>query len=160
VNQPFLWGGLLAFVGAAGITRVVVGHPLLRARSVRVRWVSVSVAVASALALVFHCAAMFFTPWIDVVPLLQPPAEMVREMGVASEIAYWAPAAALVAAWRRVWWPVFAPLVITLVGVGVTMFWPYPLDVHLAWITAAIIVGSLIPLLLLRGPRAARESEG
>ena len=157
MNHPFLWGGLLTFAAAAGITRVVVGHPLLRAHSVRVGWVSVAVAVASGLALVFHCAAMFFAPWIDVVPLLQPAADMVREMGAASQIAYWAPAAALLLAWRRVWWPACVPLAISLAGVGATMFWPYPLSVHLAWITAAVIVGSLIPLLLLRGPRAARE---
>lgn len=156
MNQPFLWGGLLAFAVASGILRLVVGHPLLRARSVRVGWGGASVAFASGLALVFHCAAMFFGPWIDAVSFLQAPADMVRVMGVGSEIAYWLPAAALVLAWRRVWWPALAAVVVTLVGVGVTMYWPYPLPVHLAWLTAIIVVGSLIPTLLLRGPRAAR----
>jgi len=155
VNQPFLWGGLLAFAVAAGSVRFVVGYPLLRRRSVRVGPVGAAAAAVSALALVFHCAAMFFGPWIDAVPLLQAPADMVRALGLGSHIAYWAPAAALVAAWRRVWWPALAAIVITLAGVGVTMYWPYPLVVHLAWLTAVIIVGSLIPTLLLRGPRAA-----
>ncbi|MBG6212707.1 MULTISPECIES: hypothetical protein [unclassified Cryobacterium] len=113
-------------------------------------------AFASGLALVFHCAAMFFGPWIDAVPFLQAPANMVRLMGVGSEIAYWVPAAALLVAWRRVWWPALAALVVTLAGVGVTMYWPFPLSVHLAWLTAVIIVGSLVPTLLLRGPLAVR----
>ncbi|TDW30119.1 hypothetical protein [Cryobacterium psychrophilum] len=156
MNQPFLWGGLLAFAVAAGSVRLVVGRPLLRRRSVRVSQVGAAVAFVSGLALVFHCAAMFFGPWIDAVPFLQAPADMVRARGVGSEIAYWAPAAALVVAWRRVWWPALAAIVITLAGVGVTMFWPYPLVVHLVWLTAVIIIGSLIPTLLLRGPRTAR----
>jgi hypothetical protein len=156
VNQPFLWGGLLAFAVTVGIVRLVARRPLLRARSVRVGRVGAVVAFASGLALVFHCAAMFFGPWIDAVPFLQAPADTVRSMGLASEIAYWAPAAALIVAWRRVWWPALAALVVTLVGVGATMFWPFPLEVHLAWLAAVIIVGSLIPTLLLRGPRAAR----
>ncbi|MDJ0348628.1 hypothetical protein [Cryobacterium sp. PH29-G1] len=156
MNQPFLWGGLLAFAVASVILRLVVGHPLLRERSVRVGWLWAVLAVASGLALVFHCAAMFFGPWIDAVSFLQAPAGLVRSMGVGSQVAYWLPAAALTAAWRRVWWPALAALVVTLAGVGVTMYWPFPLDVHLAWLTAVIIVGSLVPTLLLRGPRAAR----
>lgn len=156
MNQPFLWGGLLAFAVAAGILRLVVGHPLLRQHSVSVGPVSAAVAFLSGLALVFHCAAMFFGPWIDAVPFLHAPADMVRAMGVGSEIAYWLPAAVLTLVWRRVWWPAFAALLVTLAGVGVTMYWPFPLVVHLAWLTAVIIVGSLIPTLLLRGPRAAR----
>jgi hypothetical protein len=155
VDQPFLWGGLLAFAIASAILRLVVGHPLLRERSVRVGWLWAVVAFASGLALVFHCAAMFFGPWIDAVSFLLAPADMVRGMGAGSQVAYWLPAAALVVAWRRVWGPALGALVVTLAGVGVTMYWPFPLGVHLAWLTAVIIVGSLIPTLLLRGPRAA-----
>ncbi|MDJ0339746.1 hypothetical protein [Cryobacterium sp. PH31-O1] len=156
MNQPFLWGALLAFAIVAGALRLVVGHPLLRSRSVRVGPLGAAVALVSGLLLVFHCAAMFFGPWINALPLLQAPADMVRSMGVGSEIAYWVPAALLVLAWRRVWWPALAALAVAVVGVGVTMYWPYPLAVHLAWLTAIIVVGSLIPTLLLRGPRAAR----
>ncbi|KFF59422.1 hypothetical protein JF66_11390 [Cryobacterium sp. MLB-32] len=156
MNQPFLWGGLLAFAVAAGILRLAVGRPLLRRRSVAVGRLSAGVAVVSGLALVFHCAAMFFAPWVDAVPFLQTPAAMVRSMGTGSQIAYWLPAATLLLAWRRVWWPALVALAIILVGVGVTMYWPYPLGVHLAWLTAVVIVGTLIPTMLLRGPRAAR----
>jgi hypothetical protein len=113
------------------------------------------VAFVSGLALVFHCAAMFFAPWVDAVSFLLVPADTVRGMGVGSQVAYWLPAAALVVAWRRVWGPALGALVVTLVGVGVTMYWPFPFNAHLAWLTAVIIVGSLIPTLLLRGPRAA-----
>ncbi|WP_104135964.1 MULTISPECIES: hypothetical protein [unclassified Cryobacterium] len=156
MNQPILWGSLLAVVVASGVLRLVLGRPVLRGRSVRVGWAAAALAFVSGLLLVFHCAAMFFGPWVDAVPFLQVPADSVRAMGVGSEIAYWIPAAALIFAWRRVWWPALAALVITLAGVGVTMYWPYPLVVHLAWLTAVIIVGSSIPTFLLRGPRAAQ----
>jgi len=156
MNQPLLWGGLLAFVVATGAVRLALGHPLLRGRSVRLGPVSITVALVSGLALVFHCAAMFFGPWIDAVPFLIPAADMVRAMGPGSQIAYWAPAAGLILAWRRVWWPAVVALIVTLIGVGVTMYWPYPLAVHLGWLAAVIVVGSLIPLLVLRGPRASR----
>ena len=156
MNQPFLWGGLLAFVVASGVVRLARGGPVLKGRSMRVGWMSATVSVASGLALVFHCAAMFFGPWVDAVPLLRAPADIVRSMGIGSAIAYWVPAAAILVAWRRVWWPAFVALIIALVGVGATMYWPFPLVVHLAWLTVVIIIGSLIPTLFLRGPRAAR----
>ncbi|MDJ0377341.1 hypothetical protein [Cryobacterium sp. PH31-L1] len=155
MNQPFLWGGLLAFAIASAILRLVVGRPLLRKRSVRVGWPWAVVGFASGLALVFHCTAMFFGPWVDAVSFLLAPADMVRGMGAGSQVAYWLPAAALVVAWQKVWGPALGALIVTLAGVGVTMYWPFPIDVHLAWLTAVIIVGSLIPTLLLRGPRAA-----
>ena len=156
MNQPYLWGGLLAFAVVTVAVRLFVGHPLLRSRSVRVTKLGSAVAFVSGLLLVFHCAAMFFGPWINALPLLQTPADMVRSMGVGSEIADWVPAAFLVVAWRRVWGPALLALVVAIVGVGVTMYWPYPLVVHLAWLTAIIVVGSLIPTVLLRSPRATR----
>jgi len=156
MNQPYLWGGLLTFAVVTVAVRLFVGHPLLRSRSVRVKKLGSAVAFVSGLLLVFHCAAMFFGPWINALPLLQAPADMVRSMGVGSEIAYWMPAALLVVAWRRVWWPALLAMVVAIVGVGVTMYWPYPLVVHLAWLTAIIVLGSLIPTVLLRSPRATR----
>jgi len=156
MNHPLLWGGLLALTVVAGAIRLTLGYPLLRGRSVRLGPLSITVAVVSALALVFHCAAMFFGPWINMVPFLLPAADMVRAMGPGSQTTYWLPAVTLVLACRCVWWPFLAALIITLVGVGVTMYWPFSLVVHLGWLAAVIIVGSLIPLMVLRGPRASR----
>ncbi len=83
---------------------------------------------------------MFFADWVNAVPFTQAPAAAVRDLdSLASEISYWVPAAALVIALRRVWPPALALLVVTLVGVGYTMFVPHPLTTHLAWLAAAVI---------------------
>ncbi len=92
--------------------------------------------------LVFHCAAMFFADWVDAVPFAEAPADAVRALGPASQVAYWVPAVALVTALRRVWPPALGLLIVTLVGVGYTMFVPHALTTHLAWLGAA--VGSLV----------------
>ena len=99
------------------------------------------IAVAVAL-LVFHCATMFFASWVDTVPLAKAPADVVRALGPASQVAYWVPAITLVIALRRIWRPALALLVVTLVGVGYTMFVPHSLSTHLAWLgaTAGILV--------------------
>ncbi|TFD47847.1 hypothetical protein E3T55_14960 [Cryobacterium frigoriphilum] len=155
MNQPFLWGGLLAFAITAGVVRAVRGRPFLPGRAVALGPVEHTVAVLSTVALIFHCSAMFFGPWVNVVAFLRPLAAEVNNMGIASQIAYWVPAALLLLAWRRVWWPGLALLALTLVGVGVTMYWPYPLGVHLWWLAAVIVAGVFVGS-ALTGPRARR----
>ena len=152
MNQPFLWGGLLAFAIAAGVVRALLGRPFLPERAVGLGPVARTVAVVSAVLLVFHCAAMFFTPWVTAIGVLRPFAAEVNAMGVASQVAYWVPAAALLLVWRRVWWPGLALMVLTLAGVGVTMYWPYPLTVHLWWLGAVIVAGVFVST-ALTGPR-------
>jgi hypothetical protein len=153
VNQPFLWGGLLAFAIAAGVVRALRGRPFLPGRAVGLSSLARTVAVVSAAALVFHCAAMFFTPWVNAIGWLRPLAAEVNAMGVASQVAYGAPAVLLLLAWRRVWWPGLVLMAVTLVGVGVTMYWPYALVVHLAWLAAVIVAGVFVGA-ALTGPRA------
>lgn len=83
---------------------------------------------------------MFFADWVDAVPFAEAPAAAVRDLDtLASEVSYWVPAAALVVALRRVWPPALVLLVVTLVGVGYTMFVPHPLTTHLAWLAAAVV---------------------
>jgi len=96
------------------------------------------VAAIAVAVLVFHCAAMFFADWVDAVPFAEAPADAVRALGPASQVAYWVPAVALVIALRRVWPPALGLLIVTLVGVGYTMFVPYALTTHLAWLGAAV----------------------
>jgi hypothetical protein len=86
----------------------------------------------------FHCAAMFLPVLVDAVPLSRSLAEAVRSLGPVSQVAYWVPALGAVIALRRVWPPALASLVLSLVGVGVTMFVPHSLTTHLAWIAAAV----------------------
>ncbi|MFC5929811.1 hypothetical protein D6T64_05995 [Cryobacterium melibiosiphilum] len=153
MNQPFLWGGLLAFAIAVGVVRAVRG-PFLPGRAVRLGPVARTVAVLSVAALVFHCSAMFFEPWVNAISFLRPLAAEVNAMGGVSQVAYWVPAALLLLAWRRVWWPGLVLLAVTLVGVGVTMYWPYPLVVHLGWLAAVIVVGVLVSTALTGRRRA------
>lgn len=111
-------------------------------------------AAVMAAALVFHCAAMFFAGWVDAVPFAEQPAVAVRDLdSLASEVAYWVPAAGLVIALRRVWPPALGVLVVTLVGVGYTMFVPHSLSTHLAWIAAATITLVMVAagLVTMRG---------
>lgn len=158
MGQPVFWSALLAVTVVVAAVRLRAGRPLAR-RAVRLTWAELVVAGLSVLALVFHCAAMFFGPWVDAIPGATAPADAVRGMGTASQWAYWLPAAALVLAWRRVWWPALALLVITLLGVGVTMFWPYPLSTHLAWLAAVILVGVAVSAGLIRPPSSGIRPE-
>ena len=144
MNQPILWGGLLAAAIVTGAVRFLVGRPFWPGRAVSIGPVARGVALLSILALVFHCAAMFFTPWVTAVPFLEPMARSVNNMGVASQVAYGVPALLLLAAWARVWWPGLVLMVITLAGVGATMYWPYPLVTHLWWLGAVIVAGVLV----------------
>lgn len=137
MDQPVFWGSLLLIGLAAVVVRLSVGRPLLARFATPLSAGAAATAATAVVVLVFHCAAMFFAPWVDAVPGLTGAAEAVRALGTTSQVAYWVPAAVLVAAVRGVWWPARLGLVGTLVGVGVTMYLPFPLGVHLAWLAAS-----------------------
>ncbi len=105
--------------------------------------------------------AMFFSDWVAAVPFAEAPADAVRDLdSVASEVAYWVPAGALVIALRRVWPPALLLLVVTLVGVGYTMFVPHALTTHLTWLAAAVVSLILIATALVflrRGGQSRSE---
>jgi len=154
VNEPLFWAGLLGLALFAVSVRALRGRPFLPGRAVSLGPVARTLAVLGAIALVFHCSAMFFAPWVSAVAPLRPLVMHVNAMGVASQVAYWVPAAALLVAWRRVWWPALVLMVALFAGVGVTMYWPYPLIVHLSWLAAVIIAGVGVST-ALTGRRAA-----
>ena len=139
MNQPYFWSVLVAAAVVVMGLRLVARQPLWPRRSTTVPPMELAVAVLMVAALVFHCASMFFADWVDAILPADGPARAVRELGVASQVAYWVPAAGLVVALRRVWPPALGLLVLTLVGVGYTMFVPHTLTIHLAWIAAATI---------------------
>lgn len=139
MGEPIFWAVLASIVIAGGSARLVARRPLWPGRSSAIRPAELALAGVSVLVLVFHCAAMFFAPWIDVVPFLEAPAAAVRALGPVSQAAYWLPALGAVVALRRVWPPALGLLVVTLAGVGVTMFWWFELTTHLAWIAAAVL---------------------
>lgn len=108
---------------------------------------------------------MFFADWVDAVPFAEAPAAAVRDLdSLASEVSYWVPAVALVIALRQVWvWPpAVALLVVTLGGVGYTMFVPHALTTHLAWLAAAVVTLVLLGTALVSSsvPRGSVSSAG
>ncbi len=155
MDEPVLWGVLLAtaFVGAG--LRLTARRPLWPRRSCLVSPVELAAAAVAVTMLVFHCAAMFFADWVDAVPFAEAPARHVRSLGLVSQVAYWVPTAGLVIALRRLWPPALGLLVVTLIGVGVTMFVPHALTTHLGWLASAVITVVLIATALVapRGPR-------
>lgn len=138
MDRPLFWGVLLVVALVAVGARVLARRPLLPHQAKPLRAWEASVAAVSLLALVFHCLAMFFAGWIDLVPFLRAPAAAVRAMGTASQLAYWVPGVVLVIAVRRVQPLALAVLFVTMIGVGVTMYRGFALTTHLAWLAAAV----------------------
>ena len=160
MDQSIYWGVLAATAIVGAGARLAARRPLWQRRaSGLAMWESAVAAIAVAL-LVFHCMAMFFSDWVAVVPFADASAAAVRDLGsVASEVAYWAPAGALVIALRRVWPPALVLLVVTLVGVGYTMFVPHALTTHLTWLATAVVSLILIATALVFPLRRQGQSQ-
>lgn len=159
MDQPIYWGALAATAIVLAGARLVARRPLWRSRSRAISTGDLVVAVIAVAVLVFHCSAMFFADWVDAVPFAEAPAAAVRNLdGLVSEVSYWVPAAALVVALRRVWPPALALLVVTLVGVGYTMFVPHSLTTHLAWLAAAVVTVVLTSTALVSPVRRDGQS--
>lgn len=149
------WAFLLT-IAALGITvRLGYGQPLLRRRAVRFAPLERALAVAALLALGFHCAAMFFPAFIDAIPGTAIPASAIRGFGAASQAAYWLPAALLLVALRRTWWPVAVAEAVALLAVGVTMYGAFTLAAHLVAIAAVVALTVAVAVALL-APLPAR----
>ena len=155
MDQPVLWGALLATAVVGAGLRLAARRPLWPRHRCSLSPVELAAGGVAVALLVFHCAAMFFAGWVDAVPFAERPAREVRSLGVVSQVAYWVPAAGLVIAWRRLWPPALGLLGVTLVGVGVTMFVPHALTTHLTWLASAVVTVVLImsALIALRAPR-------
>jgi hypothetical protein len=153
VQQPVLWLALSAVVVVAAAARLALRRPLLPSRAAPVPGVQLAVVAVAVVVLVFHCASMFFAGWTDALPGGRPLGEQVRDMGAVSQWAFWLPAVVLLVGLRRIWAPVLLILALVLAGVGVTMFWPFPLTVHLGWIAAAVVTLAGIGSALVRLPR-------
>ena len=151
MREPVVWSALLVLSAAGVGARLLARRPLLAGAAIPLRRFEAALAGACLLALAFHCLAMFFASWIDLVPPLRAPAAAVRAMGTTSELAYWIPAGLLGVAVRRVRVEALLLLTVTLIGVGVTMFWPFALQTHLAWIFAAVSAVVLIFSSLVSG---------
>ena len=158
MDHPLFWSLLAGVALLVMVTRLVVGRPLLPRRAVILTRADLALAAVCVLALGFHCGAMFFAPWTDALPGGRNLGGSVRAMGSASEWAYWVPAAGLMLALSRITWPALVLLGATLFGVGMTMFRPSPLDVHLAWIATAVLVLTLISSSLIGRPASSAST--
>ena len=117
MNQPVYWSVLVGVAVVTAVARLVVGRPLLARRAVALTRTEFVVAVVSLVALVFHCAAMFFAPWTDALRGGKFLGDPIRTLGTVSHWTYWLPAGALLLAVRRLWWP--APVVLAVTGAGI-----------------------------------------
>ena len=131
------WAGLGTVTVLALVLRVVHRGPMSQ-HVVALTRLDIGLAVGGVLALGFHCGAMFFPDATDNVLGAAGAAEAVRDLGTASQVAYWVPAAVLLVALRRVWTPLLAAEAGVLLAVGVTMFWSFGLSVHLVAIAASV----------------------
>jgi hypothetical protein len=156
MQQPLFWGFLAMCVLLGAAARFANGGPLLAGRAATIERARLGVAGVTSLALAVHCGTMFFAPWTDAVPGGQALGRAIRELGPASQWTYWLPAAALLLSLLRVWWPGLVLLGVTLSGVGITMFWPYPLSTHLSWLAAAVLTWTLVAIGLIRRGRSDR----
>ena len=102
--------------------------------------IDLALAAVALLALGFHCTAMFFPSVVAAVPGAGGAAGTVRELGVASQAAYWVPSVLLLFALRRAWAPLLVAETVVLLAVGATMFWDFGLPAHLAAIAASVAV--------------------
>ena len=153
MEQPLFWSLLVGFAVLGAAVRLASSGPLVRRRAVPIGPVGLAVAAISSVVLAFHCAVMFFAPWTDAIPGAQPLGRVIRDLGTASQWSYWLPAAILLLALRRVWWPALVLLGATLVGVGITMFSTYSLATHLAWLAAAVLTLILVAVSLVDRPQ-------
>lgn len=161
--MPVLRPGFFAVLAAAStlvlLARVVRRGPLLDRRARVMRPWELGLFAVSLAALVFHCAAMF-TPDVVASLGLDAPAAVVRDLNdPRGQFAYWVPAATLILAIRRLWWPGPAVLSVAAFAVGWTMYAGFTLDQHLATIAVAVIALALIVASLVRVPTRSDGGE-
>lgn len=139
VDFPILWWGIGGVIIAGAVVRLANRRPVVARRSVGLRRGETTLALISLVALAFHCGGMFLSA-IRSLPGLSMPADVIRDLGQISQIAYWLPAAALLMSLRRVWPPLLALEATALLAVGMTMFLPFGLSIHLGTIAVSVVV--------------------
>ena len=87
MDEPVLWGALLATAVVGAGLRLVARRPLWPRHSCSFSRVELAAAGVAVVVLQFHCAAMFFAGWVDAVPFAETPARSVRELAVVSALA-------------------------------------------------------------------------
>jgi hypothetical protein len=137
------WAALALVPVVAFLVRALTRRPL-STHVLRLGRLDLALVVVTLLALGFHCAAMFFPTAASAVPLSDGAAEAIRELGTASQTAYWLPVALLVLALRRAWTPLLVAEVGVLLAVGITMFWSFSLTAHLATIAGSVVVTAAV----------------
>lgn len=144
---------LLIVIAAVGMLGRFASNALpITAIAYRLRPGEAVLAFGSLLALGVHCFAMFFPSQARAVPGLDTVVDPIRQLGVASQLAYAIPATILVLAVRRSWRPGPVALAVALTAVGVTMYWSFGLNTHLTTIAIVVAVSVALMAGTLRAP--------
>ncbi len=154
----WFWALLIGIAITGLAARLRLRHPL--AAWVRLDAGEAMVGSLGVIALVAHCLSMFLPSLVPAVGPLPSAAQAIRELGPISQVAYWIPAAMVIVALRRLPWPALALLTASLLGVGVTMFWSFPLPVHLAAIAASVAIVAGVVTMTVSPPEGASRSAG
>jgi hypothetical protein len=144
--------GLAVIVVLVLFTRLVVPGLPPKGLATRLTLGDLGLAVAGVAGLILHCAAMFFEPFVSVIPGSTAMITQINAMGLASVAWYAVPLLLLLAGLRRQKAAVTAVLAAALLSVGVTMYNGAALWIHLAAVLAAVVATPAILLLLTRPP--------
>lgn len=161
------WLSLLFFAVAALALRLVLRRPLLPRWARVMGRANIGLASVAALALGFHCGAMFFTDEVALLPGVDGAISAITALGLTSKIVYAVPSALLVVALRPIWRPPLIACASALFTVGLTMYWWFGLWVHLTTIAVSFAALAVIASSLVRvgdgrptGSRARRPAIG
>jgi hypothetical protein len=159
VLRPGFFAVLAAAVAVLLVARLVRRRPLLGSRAHSLSVPEAITAVGSLGLLVFHCAAMFAPDVVAALDVLDGPAAVASDLSdPVGQAAYWIPAALLLVALRRLWWPAPIGLAAALTAVGWTMYGGFTLDEHLAAIAVAVIGIAAVVAALVSSPGRRREA--
>lgn len=131
------WAALLSVLLIAVAWRLRRGEPI-GGHALHLGAAELTIGGLAVIALVFHCLAMFVPILVPPIAPIQSMARAITDLGPASQVAYWVPAAILLAVLRGLPVLVLGALAAALLAVGVTMFWPFALGIHLAAIAVAV----------------------
>lgn len=147
---PLFSLSLLAIVAAALGARLLFAALPLRGTARQLSGAQVALGSAGLAGVGFHCASMFFSRTVALLPGSDTVSTEIRSLGTISLIWYVVAALGVVLALRHQHPAAVAGVLLALTGVGVTMYDGGSLQTHLAAIFVSVLVlGAVVAMLVL-----------